>query len=116
MVACPTASAATMTDRKVDATARKTHVAAFADPEAYALEAIKLAAGANVLGFGTRVDKTFRARLTRVSLDQLYVGLGKASASVTLSSGVPDAHVFMFATEPFAARRISGWSVSHRHI
>ena len=94
----------------------KAHVAAFTDPEAYAFEAIKLAAGANVLGFGGTVDKTFAARLTRVSLDRLSIGLGKASASVTLSSGVPNAHVFMFATEPFAARRISGWTVNHQHI
>jgi hypothetical protein len=51
-----------------------------------------------------------------VSLDRLSIGLGKASAPVTLSSGVPNAHVFMFATESFAARRISGWTVGHRHI
>ena len=84
------------------------HVAAFTDPEAYAFEAIKLAAGANVLGFGNAIGKTFHARLTRVSLDRLSVGLGKASASVALSSGVPNAHVLLFATEPSAARRISG--------
>src|SRR5262245_41870728 len=92
------------------------HVAAFTDPEAYAFEAIKLAAGANVLGFGSAIDKTFNARLSRMSIDRLSVGLGKASASVTLSSGVPNAHVFMFATEPAAARRISGWTVRHSHI
>ncbi|MDH2380773.1 helix-turn-helix domain-containing protein [Bradyrhizobium sp. CER78] len=92
------------------------HVAAFTDPEAYAFEAIKLAAGANVLGFGSAVGKTFQARLTRVALYRLSIGLGKASASVTLTSGVPNAHVFMFATEPSAARRISGWTVSHQHI
>ena len=92
------------------------HVAAFTDPEAYAFEAIKLAAGANVLGFGNAIGKTFHARLTRVSLDRLSVGLGKASASVALSSGVPNAHVFLFATEPSAARRISGWTVGHQHI
>jgi AraC-like DNA-binding protein len=92
------------------------HVAAFTDPEAYAFEAIKLAAGANVLGFGSTIGKTFNARLTRVRLDRLSIGLGKASASVTLSSGVPNAHVFMFGTEPAAARRISGWTVRHQHI
>lgn len=88
----------------------------FTDPEAYAFEAIRLAAGANVLGFGGAVGKTFHARLARASLGRLSIGLGKASAPVTLSSGVPNAHVFMFAMEPFAARRISGWTVSHRHI
>ncbi len=92
------------------------HVAAFTDPEAYAFEAIKLAAGANVLGFGNAIGKTFHARLTRVSLDRLSIGLGKASASVALSSGVPNAHVFLFGTEPAAARRISGWTVRHQHI
>lgn len=92
------------------------HVAAFTDPEAYAFEAIKLAAGASVLGFGNAIGKTFQARLTRASLGRLSIGLGKASASVTLSSGVPDAHVFLFATEAFAPRRISGWTVSHQHI
>ena len=102
--------------RQGTAMSRDAHVAAFTDPEAYAFEAIKLAAGANVLGFGNAIGKTFHARLTRVSLDRLSVGLGKASASVTLSSGVPNAHVFMFATEPYAARRISGWTVGHRHI
>jgi len=95
---------------------RAAHVAAFTDPEAYAFEAIKLAAGANVLGFGNAIGKTFHARLTRVSLDRLSLGLGKASASVALSSGVPNAHVFLFATEPSAARRISGWTVRHQHI
>ncbi|MDN5001492.1 helix-turn-helix transcriptional regulator [Bradyrhizobium sp. GCM10027634] len=91
-------------------------IAAFTDPEAYAFEAIKLAAGANVLGFGSAVGKTFHASLTRVSLDRLSIGLRTASASVTLNSGVPNAHVFMFATDPTAARRISGWTVSHKHI
>jgi AraC-like DNA-binding protein len=105
-----------MTDRKGAAVPRNTHVAAFTDPEAYAFDAIKLAAGASVLGFGGPIGKSFQARLTRVSLDRLSIGLGKASASVTLSSGVPDAHVFMFATEPADARRISGWTVGHRHI
>jgi AraC-like DNA-binding protein len=90
--------------------------AVFTDPEAYAFEAIKLAAGANVLGFGGAVGKAFEARLVRARLDRLSIGLGRASAPVTLSSGVPDAHVFMFATAPFAPRRISGWTVSHRHI
>ena len=102
--------------RQGTATSSDAHVAAFTDPEAYAFEAIKLAAGANVLGFGNAIGKTFHARLTRVSLDRLSVGLGKASASVALSSGVPNAHVFMFATEPADARRISGWTVGHRHI
>lgn len=92
------------------------HVAAFTDPEAYAFDAIKLAAGANVLGFGGPIGKSFQARLARVSLDRLSIGSGKASASINLSSGVPNAHVFMFATEPFAARRISGWTVGHQHI
>ena len=92
------------------------HVAGFTDPEAYAFEAVKLAAGASVRGFGGKIDKTFRAILTRVSLDRLTIGLGKASASVSLSSGVPNAHVFMFATAPAAARRISGWTVGHQHI
>jgi AraC-like DNA-binding protein len=92
------------------------YVAAFTDPEAYAFEAIKLAAGANVLGFGGKIANMFQARLTRVSLDRVSVGAGKASASVSLSSGVPDAHVFLFATGNFAARRISGWNVGHRYI
>lgn len=95
---------------------RDPHVAAFTDPEAYAFEAIKLAAGANVLGFGSAIGKGFHARLTRVSLDRLCIGVGKASASITLTSGVPNAHVFMFATGPAAARRISGRTVSHQHI
>src|ERR1051326_5771620 len=92
------------------------YVAAFTDPEAYAFDAIKLAAGANVLGFGGRIDRSFQARLTRVSLDRLSIGMGRATGSVTLSSGVPNAHVFMFATAHFAGRRISGWNVSHQHI
>ena len=92
------------------------YVTSFTDPDAYALEAIKLAAGANVLGFGGKVGKAFQAKITRVTLDRLSVGVGKASASVSLSSGVPNAHVFLFATEPFAARHISGWTVSHQHI
>lgn len=46
----------------------------------------------------------------------MSIGVGKASAPVTLSSGVPNAHVFMFATEPADARRISGWTVGHRQI
>jgi AraC-like DNA-binding protein len=92
------------------------HAGAFTDPEAYAFEAIRLAAGASVLGFGGAVGKAFQARLSRVSLERLSIGLGRASAPVTLSSGVPDAHVFMFATAPFAPRRISGWTVGHRHI
>src|SRR3954449_9585834 len=103
MDALATAGAARMTDEKAAAAAHDAHVAAFTDPEAYAFEAIKLAAGANVLGFTGAIDKTFHARLTRVRLDRLNIGLGKASASITLSSGVPDAHVFMFATEPSAA-------------
>jgi AraC-like DNA-binding protein len=102
--------------RQGAATSRDPHIAAFTDPDAYAFEAIKLAAGANVLGFGSAIGKTFHARLTRVSLDRLSIGVGKASASITLTSGVPNAHVFMFATEPSAARRISGWTVSHQHI
>lgn len=68
------------------------------------------------MGYGGAIGKIFQARLTRVKLDRMSIGLGKASAPVTLSSGVPNAHVFMFATEPFAARRISGWTVGHQHI
>lgn len=48
--------------------------------------------------------------------DRLSIGVGKASTSVTVTSGVPNAHVFMFATEPAAARRISGWTVGRHHI
>jgi hypothetical protein len=51
-----------------------------------------------------------------VGLDRLTIGLGKASASVSLSSGVPNAHVFMFATAPGGPRRISGWTVGHQQI
>jgi AraC-like DNA-binding protein len=110
------ASVSTPRDRQGTTVSGGTHVAAFTDPEAYAFEAIKLAAGANVLGFGSAVGKTFHASLTRVSLDRLSIGLRTASASVTLNSGAPKAHVFMFATDPSAARRISGWTVSHQHI
>ena len=103
-------------DQQGTAVLPEVHVAAYTDPGAYAFEAIKLAAGANVLGFGSAIGKSFRARLARVSLDRLSIGLGRSSSSLTLSSGVPNAHVFMFATEPFAARRISGWTVGHQHI
>src|SRR5262245_35978205 len=92
------------------------HVANYSDPEAYAMAAIKLAAGATALGFAGTIGKTFQAKITRATLDQLSIGIGKASASVTVTSGVPNAHVFMFATEPAAARRISGWTVGRQHI
>ncbi len=35
---------------------------------------------------------------------------------VTFTGGIPNAHVFLFATEPAAARRISGWNVERQHI
>ena len=35
---------------------------------------------------------------------------------VTFTGGIPNAHVFLFATEPAAARRISGWTVDRHHI
>jgi AraC-like DNA-binding protein len=92
------------------------HVATFSDPEAYALEAIRLATGAAALGYVGAVGKAFQAKITRARLDRLGIGIGKATASVTVTSGVPDAHVFMFATEPAAARRISGWTVGRQHI
>lgn len=112
----PGTSAAMMQESEGATASSDVHVAGFTDPEAYAFEAVKLAAGASVRGFGGKIDKTFRAILTRVGLDRLTIGLGKASASVSLSSGVPNAHVFMFATAPAAARRISGWTVGHQHI
>lgn len=105
-----------MTDRGAAARPAKAHVATFADPEAYAFAAIKLATGATALGFGGTIGKTFRAKISRVNLDRLSIGVGKASASVTVTSGVPNAHVFMFATEPAAARRISGWTVGRQQI
>lgn len=105
-----------MHDRCGAGAAPGAHATSFTDPEAYAFEAIKLAAGAKALGFSGAVGKTFHASLVRVGLERLSIGLGQASSPVTLSSGVPNAHVFMFATAPSAARRISGWTVSHQHI
>jgi hypothetical protein len=96
----PRRRASMTNDQQGTAVSPEVHVAAYTDPEEYAFEAIKLAAGANVLGFGSAIGKSFRARLARVSLDRLSIGLGRSSSSLTLSSGVPNAHVFMFATEP----------------
>jgi AraC-like DNA-binding protein len=105
-----------MTDRGASKLTAKAHVATYSDAEAYAYDAIKLATGAAALGFSGTIGKTFHAKISRVSLDRLSIGVGKASASVTVTSGVPNAHVFMFATEPAADRRISGWTVGRHHI
>ena len=75
-----------------------------------------LATGASAPRFIGAIDHTFHAKITRASLDRLNVGTGHASVPVTFSGGIPNAHVFLFATEPAASRRISGWSVDSQHI
>ena len=103
------------TDRGAVVRSTKTHVASFTDPEAYALATV-LATGASAPRFVGAVDDTFRAKISRASLERLDVGTGHASLPVTFSGGIPNAHVFLFATELAAARRISGWSVDSQHI
>jgi AraC-like DNA-binding protein len=93
----------------------RTHVATFSDPEAYALATINLATGAAPRFIGT-IGEAFHAKIARVSLDQVGVGVGQASVPVSFTTRIPNAHVFLFATEAAAPRRISGWTVGRQHI
>lgn len=103
------------TDQGIVARLAGTLVANFTDPESYALATV-LASGASAPHFIGAVDSTFHAKITRASLDRLNVGTGHASVPVTFSGAIPNAHVFLFATELAATRRISGWSVESGHI
>lgn len=94
----------------------RSHVATFSDPEVYALATVSMAAGAPTGRFLGSIRGPFQAKTTRLILDQVSVGTGRASVPVTFSTGIPAAHVFVFATEPAAARRISGWTVGRQHI
>lgn len=96
--------------------APRTHVATFSDPEAYALATLNLANGAIAPRFLGTIGKTFHAKIARLNLDRLGIGIGRASVPVTFSGGIPNSHVFVFATESAAARRISGWTVGCQHI
>lgn len=93
----------------------RAHVATFSDPEAYAQAAVLLS-GASAPRFIGMVGKTFHAKIVRARLGRLDIGTGNASLPVTFTGGIPNAHVFLFATEPAAARRISGWTVDRQHI
>ncbi len=77
---------------------------------------MQLATGASAPRFIDAVGDAFHAKIARANLDRLSIGLGHASVPVTFSGGIPNAHVFLFATEPAAARRISGWTVDRQHI
>lgn len=88
----------------------------FSDPEAYATATVNLTSGASAPRFIGVIGETFHAKIARASLDRLDVSTGHASVPVTFTAGIPNAHVFMFATEPAAARRISGWTVGRQHI
>jgi AraC-like DNA-binding protein len=103
------------TDGGAAALPARAHVATFSDPEAYA-EATVLLSGASAPRFIGTIGETFHAKVARASLDQLDIGTGHASLPVTFAGGIPNAHVFLFATEPAAARRISGWTVDRQHI
>jgi AraC-like DNA-binding protein len=94
----------------------RAHVATFSDPEAYALATVSLAAGAVPARFVGPVGKAFHAKVARVGLDRLAIGVGQASVPVAFATGVPDSHVFVFATEAAAERRISGWTVGSQDI
>ena len=93
----------------------RTYVATFSDPEAYALATVNLS-GAAAPRFVGAVGDAFHAKIARVGLDQIGIGIGQASVPVSITARIPDSHVFMFATEPAAARRISGWAVGRQHI
>jgi AraC-like DNA-binding protein len=88
----------------------------FSDPEAYALATVNLAGGAVAPRFVGAIGGTFHAKIARVGLDRLGLGLGHASVPVSFTAGIPNSHVFVFATGPAAARRISGWTVDGQHI
>jgi hypothetical protein len=87
------------------------HVATFTDPEPYALETTRLVTGSAAPKFVGTVGRTFHAKTAGIILDRLGVGVGRASVPVAFTPGIPNAHVFVFATEPTAARRISGWTI-----
>lgn len=93
-----------------------THVVTFSDPEAYAMATVNLTSGASAPRFIGAIGETFHAKIAHASLDRLDVSTGHASVPVTFTAGIPNAHVFLFATEPAAARRISGWTVDRQHI
>ncbi len=93
----------------------KAAIATFTDPEAYAHATVRLAPGAVSRFVGT-VGEPFYAKIARLSLDQLGLGVGRASVPVAFTAGIPNAHVFVFATEAAAPRRVSGWMVGRQHI
>jgi AraC-like DNA-binding protein len=105
-----------MTNQQAAAASSRSHVATFTDPEAYALATVSLATGATAPRFVGTIGKTFQAKVARASLDRLGIGVGQAPVPVAFTAGIPNAHVFMFATEPAAARQISGWTVGRQHI
>jgi methylphosphotriester-DNA--protein-cysteine methyltransferase len=104
-----------LTDGGATAGPAKTDVATFSDPEAYA-QAVVRASGASAPRFIGAIGEKFQAKIARASLDGLDVGAGHASVPVTFAGSIPNAHVFLFATEPGALRRISGWAIEGRHI
>src|SRR5262245_28134595 len=79
-------------DQEAAAPSPKTHVATFSDPEAYAAATVNLATGATPRFIGT-VGEAFHAKIARVNLDQLHVGIGRASVPVSFTARIPNSHV-----------------------
>ena len=102
------------TDQEAAAPSPSAYVATFSSPDAYAL-AVNVAGAAASRFIGT-IGKTFHAKIARVNLDRLGIGIGQASVPVAFTTGIPNAHVFVFATEAADERRISGWTVGPQHI
>jgi AraC-like DNA-binding protein len=102
-------------DQEAAALPSRTYVANFSDPEAYAQATVNLSGGDAPRFIGT-VGDAFHAKIARVNLGQIGIGVGQASVPVSFTAHIPDSHVFMFATEAAAARRISGWTVGRQHI
>jgi len=75
-----------------------------------------LAAGSSATRVIGTSGEAFRATMARLNLGSLVAGIGHVSVPLSITSGTPDLHVFVFATEPAGPRRISGWTVRHQHI
>src|SRR5262245_34196307 len=74
------------TDQEAAAPPVRAHAATFSDPDAYTLATLNTA-GAVASRFVGTSGKTFHAKLARLDLDRLGIGIGKPSVPVAFTAG-----------------------------
>ncbi|MBW4656888.1 MAG: helix-turn-helix domain-containing protein [Kaiparowitsia implicata GSE-PSE-MK54-09C] len=98
------------------AIAPRAHFGTFSDPEAMATALNGIDPGATGPHPRGRKLPSFNGMLARATLGAINAGAGKFSRGIPQSAGIPNAHIFMFATEPDLSRHISGHVLGGSHI